>query len=164
MSRATAALTLRQLRPPRRTDGIVSQIKDLIYRGALRPGERLPLTVTAAGKVLLADLPPAELQAILRRRGFPRLTPKSLTSRRARDGELRQVREQGVGWSREECAVGLLSLAAPVRSGGRTMAAISIACPTNLVDGPALSELTRRLRQAAAQLSARLEGAGESGP
>lgn len=128
-----------------------------------RPGERLPLTVTAAGKVLLADLPPAEVQVILRRRGFPKLTPKSLTSRRVLDEELRQVREQGVGWSREECAVGLLSLAAPVRSGGRTIAAISIACPTNLVDGPALTELPRRVRQAAAQLSARLDSAGESG-
>ncbi|MGH7317469.1 MAG: IclR family transcriptional regulator [Candidatus Rokuibacteriota bacterium] len=126
-----------------------------------RSGERLPLTVTAAGKVLLADLPRRDLTAILKRRGLRRLTPKSLTSRHALELELRRVKREGIGWSREECAVGLLSLAVPVRI-GRTVAALSIACPTNLVKSShTVSDLIRSLRDAAARLVAALEGAGE---
>jgi GntR family transcriptional repressor for pyruvate dehydrogenase complex len=42
MSPTATARDLRRLRPPRRTDGIVAQVRDLILRGSLRPGERLP--------------------------------------------------------------------------------------------------------------------------
>jgi GntR family transcriptional repressor for pyruvate dehydrogenase complex len=37
-----AALDLTRLRPLRRTDNIVAQVRELILNGALRPGERLP--------------------------------------------------------------------------------------------------------------------------
>jgi len=42
MLRRPPSLDLRRLRPPRRTDGIAAQLRDLILRGAMRPGERLP--------------------------------------------------------------------------------------------------------------------------
>ncbi len=42
MRRTAIALELRRLVAPRRIDGIVAQVKDLVLRGRLRPGERLP--------------------------------------------------------------------------------------------------------------------------
>src|SRR5690606_24169085 len=109
-----------------------------------------------AGKVLLADLPPEEADELLRRQGMPRLTSKSLASRQALARELARVRRQGIGWGREESAVGLLALAAPVRHAGRTVAALGVACPTNLADARGVDELVHRVRAAADELSSRL--------
>jgi DNA-binding IclR family transcriptional regulator len=86
-------------------------------------GHRLPVSVSAAGKVLLADHPPEEVRALLRARGLPRLTAKSVTSASAFVNELRRVRREGVGFSREEFALGVLTVAVPVRKDGTTIAA-----------------------------------------
>lgn len=127
-----------------------------VRAAAMRAGDRLPLSVTAAGKVLLADLPRGEAEATLRRQGTPRLAPGSVTSRAALLRELAQARRDGIGWSREEAAAGLLALAAPVRRAGRAVAALSVACPIKLLDARGVDELARRLRRAADELSDRL--------
>lgn len=127
-----------------------------VRAGARRAGERLPVSVSAAGKVLLAALPTDEAEAILRRQGLSRSTPNSLASREAMLRELARVRCDGIGWSREEAAIGLVALAAPVRRGDRTVAALSMVCPTNLLDTPGLDELAHRVRRAATELSRRL--------
>ncbi len=128
-----------------------------VRAAAMRAGDRLSVSTSAAGKVLLADLPRNEAEAIVRRQGMPRLAPASLTSREALLQELIRVRREGIGWSREEAAVGLLALAAPVRHKNRVVAALSVVCPTNLVDGRSLEALTREVRAAADALSNRLE-------
>lgn len=127
-----------------------------VRAAAMQAGDRLPLSVSAAGKVLLASLPPGEAGAILRRRALPRLTPKSPVSRERLLRELARVRREGTGWSREESALGLVSVAAPVRAGARTVAALSVTCPTNLVSASSLDDLARRVRRAAEALSRRL--------
>lgn len=127
-----------------------------VRAAAMKMGDRLPLSVSAAGKVLLAGLPPADADAVLRRQGMPRMTPKSLASRQALARELARVRRDGIGWGREESAVGLLALAAPVRRAGRTVAALGVACPTNLADARGLEALAHRVRAAADELSHRL--------
>ncbi len=127
-----------------------------VRAAAMKAGDRLPVSVSAAGKVLVADLPAAEADALLRRQGMPRLTPKSIVSRAALAKELARVRRDGIGWGREESAVGLLALAAPVRRAGRAVAALGVACPTNLADARGLEALVRRVRAAADQLSHRL--------
>lgn len=127
-----------------------------VRAAAMKTGDRLPLSVSAAGKVLLAGLPPADADAVLRRQGMPRMTPKSLASRQALARELARVRRDGIGWGREESAVGLLALAAPVRRAGRTVAALGVACPTNLTDARGLEALAHRVRAAADELSHRL--------
>jgi DNA-binding IclR family transcriptional regulator len=127
-----------------------------VRAAAMKAGDRLPLSVSAAGKVLLADLPPAEADALLRRQGMPRMTPKSLASRQALARELARVRRDGIGWGREESAIGLLALAGPVRRAGRTVAALGVACPTNLTDARSLDALAHRVRAAADELSHRL--------
>lgn len=127
-----------------------------VRAAAMHAGDRLPLSATAAGKVLLADLAPQQAGAILQRQGLPRLTPRSKTSPQALLRELAQVRRDGIGWSREESAVGLLALAAPVRANGKTVAALGLTCPIGLVSEANLDELARRLGQAATDLSTRL--------
>ncbi|GIK83322.1 MAG: hypothetical protein ABS56_01030 [Lautropia sp. SCN 69-89] len=127
-----------------------------IRAAAMAAGDRLPLSVSAAGKVLLAGLPRHEAEAVLRRQGMPRLTPASVVSRQRLMREIAAIHRDGIGWSREEAVTGLLALAAPVQRAGRTVAALSMACPTNLLRARSPDQLARRLRQAAHELSSRL--------
>lgn len=135
---------------------LVVESKLRVRAAAMRAGDRLPVSVSAAGKVLLADMPREQADAILRRQGMPKLAPASVTSRAELLREIARVRRDGVGSSRDEAAAGLLALAAPVRHAGHTVAAMSVACPTGLVEGRSLGELSRRLRKAADELSGRL--------
>ena len=47
---------------------------------ASRIGLRAPVHSTAAGKVLAADLSPAELESVLAAATFARMTPRTITS------------------------------------------------------------------------------------
>jgi IclR family transcriptional regulator, pca regulon regulatory protein len=78
-------------------------------------GTRFPAVQTSQGKVLLAALSPAELEAVLAqpsRAGLPPYigrTPEQLR------GELTEVRARGWALADEELAPGVRSIAAPVR-------------------------------------------------
>lgn len=91
-------------------------------------GSRLPAHCTSMGRVLLADLPPAELDAYLATGPFAALTERTVSD----PGRLRaivgQVREQGWSMVDQELETGLRSVSAPIRgTDGRTVAALNIA-------------------------------------
>jgi IclR family pca regulon transcriptional regulator len=89
-------------------------------------GSRLPAYCTSMGRVLLAELPPAELAAIVPERLEPR-TEHTITSRAELEGVLADVRHQGWALVDEELEVGLRSLAAPLRdASGRAVAAMNV--------------------------------------
>jgi DNA-binding IclR family transcriptional regulator len=83
-------------------------------------GGRLPAHCTATGKALLA-FGGDEIEAPL----APR-TSRTITSVEALRIELAGVRAEGAAFDREECFPGLSCVAAPLRSGGRALAAISL--------------------------------------
>jgi IclR family transcriptional regulator, pca regulon regulatory protein len=89
-------------------------------------GTRLPAFCTSMGRVLLAHLPPEEMEALLSRIEFNRYTDRTLTS----VGQLRQVllsvRRDGYAVVDEELELGLRSMAVPVQNRmGRVVASIS---------------------------------------
>ncbi len=86
-------------------------------------GTLFPAPQTSQGKVLLAALSPADLDATLAipsRSGLPRYIG---TSRAALDEELVVVRARGWAIADEELAPGVRSIAAPVRDGTGTVRA-----------------------------------------
>jgi IclR family pca regulon transcriptional regulator len=86
-------------------------------------GTRFPAVQTSQGKVLLAALSPAELEAALAepsRAGLPPYIGRS--PERLRD-ELTEVRARGWALADEELAPGVRSVAAPVRDGTGTVRA-----------------------------------------
>ncbi|MFJ4472843.1 IclR family transcriptional regulator C-terminal domain-containing protein [Streptomyces sp. NPDC089424] len=91
-------------------------------------GTRLPAYATSMGRVLLADLPPAD-----RTLGPLRpLTPRTLTDPEALARILDEVHEQGWALVDEELEEGLRSLAVPVRDrAGRAVAALNTAMHTS---------------------------------
>lgn len=95
-----------------------------------RVGMRLPAHCSGVGKVLLAHLPQDEIDAIVRERGLPRLTPSTITDRQALADELRRIRARGYALDNEEIEIGLRCVAAPIRDAAdRVVAAISISGP-----------------------------------
>jgi DNA-binding IclR family transcriptional regulator len=89
-------------------------------------GVRYPAHTTALGKVLLAHLPTAEVEALFD--GFTLITnpQKSAVSRAARMQELAQVKKQGFAISNGELFPGIWAVAAPIYDGsGVVRAAVS---------------------------------------
>ncbi len=72
-------------------------------------GARLPVHCTAAGKALLARLPPAEQQAEITKLHLARYTNKTITTKAALRAELERIAlGSGMAIEEEECSVGRL--------------------------------------------------------
>jgi DNA-binding IclR family transcriptional regulator len=122
-------------------------------RAAPRVGSEVPAHATAVGKVQLAFDPGA-----LRAEPLTRFTPRTRTTPAALARERARVLRQGFAENREEWQPGLAALAAPVRSGGRLVACVALAAPAVRLRGARRVALARRLRAAAAEIAAGLEG------
>src|SRR5258708_6670860 len=71
-------------------------------RLASRAGRRVPAYCTSVGKAILAELPEAEVDAIVRRSGLKRITPNTITTPAALKEELRKIRTKGYSIDEEE--------------------------------------------------------------
>src|SRR5690606_8661798 len=107
----------------------------------LSPGTRLPAAYTSMGRVLLAQLPDAELDARLDQVALQAHTPHSLTSKRALREDILKVRKQGYSIVDQELDLGLRSVAAPVFAGnGDLLGAVNISTNAARVPLPMLRE------------------------
>lgn len=94
---------------------------------AINVGTRFPAYVTSMGRVLLAGLPEDELEELLGRVELEQLTPYTITDLDKLRAELAKVARQGYALVDQELALGLRSLAAPVRDrAGRVTAAVNV--------------------------------------
>ena len=90
-------------------------------------GTRFPALQTSLGKVLLAALPPEEVDRVLAEPSRSGIEPRWHPDRAERDAELRKVRARGWALTDEQLALGIRSVAAPLRDGsGRVIAAINV--------------------------------------
>ncbi|WP_066288818.1 IclR family transcriptional regulator domain-containing protein [Arthrobacter sp. B6] len=89
-------------------------------------GTRFPAYATSMGRVLLAALPPAELEAYLAAAEIKPLTPRALGTVRELLAVLEKVRAQGWCLLDQELELGLMSVAAPVHDGPKVVAAVNV--------------------------------------
>jgi IclR family transcriptional regulator, KDG regulon repressor len=93
-------------------------------------GHRNFANCTACGKVLLAALPDAELDRVLRDAHLPARTPLSITEATGLRAELATVRTRGYAENVAESNADTASVGAPIHDeSGRVVAAISVAGP-----------------------------------
>jgi IclR family KDG regulon transcriptional repressor len=119
-------------------------------------GAERPPHSSAIGKVLLAQLPPDEQTAVLRRRGLPAFTKRTITTVDRIREELGHVAEHGYATASEEAIEGLCCVAAPVRDyEGDVVAAMSVSVAARKFY-PRNEEYRRLVVQAAARFSQRL--------
>jgi IclR family pca regulon transcriptional regulator len=95
---------------------------------AVTIGTRFPALQTSLGKVLLAELPPDELERVLAQPSRSGITPLWQPDKAERDRVLQEVRTRGWALTDEHLARGIRSIAAPVRDGsGHVAAALNVA-------------------------------------
>ncbi|WP_255949247.1 IclR family transcriptional regulator domain-containing protein [Streptomyces odontomachi] len=96
---------------------------------AVQIGTRFPALATSLGKVQLAALPPDEVAAVLAQPSRSGLVARWQPDTAERDAELRDVRARGWALTDEQLALGIRSVAAPLRDGaGRVIAGINVNC------------------------------------
>jgi IclR family transcriptional regulator, pca regulon regulatory protein len=125
---------------------------------SLGVGSRLPAHCTSIGRVLLAGLPDAELDAFIAGAELEAFTEHTITDRARLRAAVDTVRAEGWAMVDQELEIGLRSIAAPLRVGGATIAAINLAAaaprvPVDELRGVMLPEL----RRTAELISAALE-------
>ncbi|MFQ5776726.1 MAG: IclR family transcriptional regulator [Terriglobia bacterium] len=124
-------------------------------------GRRMWLHATSVGKALLAHRPHSEVEEIIKERGLPKRTPKTLATRAKLLRELEQVRAQGYAVDDEENNLGARCVAAPVFDPlGQAEAAVGVSGTTGQIDGRSLPRIAELVREAARKISRQLEHHG----
>lgn len=96
------------------------------------PGSRRPIHATAAGKAILAELPPERVDEIIDDSGLPAETPRTITTEEDLKENLDKVRDRGIAFDDEENIKGLRCVAAPIHnSRGHILGAVSISSPAS---------------------------------
>lgn len=120
-------------------------------------GRAMDVNSTAAGKALVAFLPPEETLRRLGARVFVRHNSRTIVSMRRLEVELARVRELGYAVDMEEDEVGTCCVGAPVMgASSRPTAAVSIVAPKQHLSEAQVPYLGAVVKQTAAAIALRL--------
>lgn len=121
-------------------------------------GARRPAYATAMGRVLLANLPPADLDVYLDTYELVPVLPRTITDIDALRAELNRVREDGYALVNQELEEGLVAIAVPVRDRtGRVRAAINLSTHIGRKSVKEMRALVPAVRAAAADIEVGLK-------
>jgi DNA-binding IclR family transcriptional regulator len=140
-------------------DRIINVVEAIGTAGvALRTwvGQSCPAHATSSGKVLLSELPAAEVHSRFGDR-LESFTPNTLVDLTALEAELTTVRQ--IGWAavNEELEIGLNAVSAPVRDNtGGIVSALSVSGPSYRMEPSAFGDVARLTIVAAREISTRL--------
>jgi IclR family acetate operon transcriptional repressor len=111
------------------------------------------------GKALLSAYSEAEVSAVIRREGLPRLTSKSIVRPGDLCKSLHDIRERGYSVDDEEAQIGLRCVSAVVYDSlGEPHAAISVSGKTSRVPDDRLALLGKAVQEAALELTSVIGG------
>lgn len=104
-------------------------------------GIQMSMHTAAPGKAILAFLPPERIDEILETCGLPKRTTNTITSRKALEAELNQIRKDGYALDDEERLTGMRSVAAPIIDrNGSVRGSLSVYGPTHRFDDHLFAE------------------------
>jgi len=125
-------------------------------------GDEVPPHATAIGKAIAASVPAAERAALLGPEPYACFTDRTITSGKALERQLHQIRRQGFAEDVGEVEVGAACVAAPIFGGdGHPLGAISVSGLADRMPAPARPELGLLIRRWCDEISAKL---GYDGP
>jgi IclR family acetate operon transcriptional repressor len=129
-----------------------------LIRYTVNVGQRSPLHATANGKAILAVLPNAEREEILRALTLKRYTDRTITTLPALRSALDEIRATGVSVSVDEIVKGASGIAVPVYDrDGHLVGACAVGGPTDRMK-PRMRQLAADVKATARSISARLGG------
>ncbi len=118
-----------------------------MYSSAGRVG---PAYCTGVGKAMMAFLPEAELENVIEQQSFHKFTETTIVTADQLRAELRDIRDNGYGFDREEHEPGIICVALPILShADRALGALSVTSSTERHTLASLERLVPRLKQAA---------------
>jgi DNA-binding IclR family transcriptional regulator len=122
-----------------------------------RLGRRLPLYAGSAGKLLLAHLPEARSEEIIRHTDFIPLTPYTIIDVATLRQELEKIRRQGYAFSSGEWEAEAAGVAAPIfDQNGDIAAALTISGPAQRFTLDVVARYVREVTRIASQISKEL--------
>lgn len=132
---------------------------------AISVGTRFPAAATSMGRVLLAELPPDELNSFLTEVKLKSYTGKTVTDPDRLREILAEVAQRGYAIVDQELEEGLRSVAAPIRGAAEVgTAAINVSAHASRVSMSALrGEILPALLETAAQIETDLRARSPSG-
>lgn len=120
-------------------------------------GRRAPMHCTAVGKAILSTLPEDEVRQILKTKGMPGFTQKTITDPDVLITQLVEFKEKGYALEAEENEIGILCLGTPIFDySGRAIAAISVSGPINRMKDKGIERMGEEIRRAALDISAKM--------
>ena len=130
-------------------------------RFSVKTGSQKPAYATGSGRAMLAYMPEKEVLQLLDTFLFERLTPKTVSSRRALLASLKQVRKRGASTVDSGTVAGVLAIAAPIfGADGQIAAALSVGGP-NARMAERILAVEMAVKQAAEDISRLLGYRGE---
>jgi DNA-binding IclR family transcriptional regulator len=127
------------------------------FRFVAEPGTRQPLHVSAAPKAILACLPAAESGKLVGRVKMPRLTPRTIVSKREYCAELARIRARGYALDLGEHQEGVVCVGAAILNRrGYPVAAVTVTGPSSRMPKEALQSIGAEVRKHADAISGRL--------
>lgn len=131
---------------------MVESKQSIRHRIAL--GEAIALYAGAAGKLLLAFMPPDEVRKYLERVKLEPICRQTIQDPMVLLAQLEQIRREELAFSVEERFLDTLSIAAPVRDhSGNVIAALSITGPSVRMESRGTDKLAQEVRSAALDIS-----------
>jgi IclR family acetate operon transcriptional repressor len=128
-------------------------------RAFFRPGTRSHMHASGIGKSLLADLPDRDVEKILKLKGQPEFTVKTLTSSDSLLADLVRTRKRGWSIDDEERYLGMRCVASNIyNSFGEAVAGISISGPTVRFPDEVVAKLGPLVKRAAAKVTNAIGG------
>jgi IclR family pca regulon transcriptional regulator len=123
-------------------------------------GSRVPAHAVSSGRVLLAALPPSELDAYLERATLTKFTPNTITSKVKLRSSIDEVRLQGWAIVDQELEIGLRSISVPIKDQrGVTVAALNVPCPSSRISHDDMrSRVLMDMMEASNRITAALMG------
>ena len=119
-----------------------------------KAGKVGPAYCTGVGKVMLAHVDEDAAEEIIRQQSFHPFTTHTLTDADALRRELREIRENGYGFDREEHEPGIICVAMPIlTAGGRLLGALSVTSTTGRTNLAGLEGFVPVLRQTAEKIA-----------
>jgi len=129
-----------------------AEARRIVQSITISVGTRVPAAVSALGRVLLAHLPPEELDRLLNPDLLKPVTPRTITDPLLFSQRLAKVREQGYAIVEGEFEEGLISVAVPVfDADGNAVAAINVGTPMTRANAEQVLEQFLPTIQRAAQ-------------
>jgi DNA-binding IclR family transcriptional regulator len=120
-------------------------------------GSSLPAHATGSGKVMLAHLPPQELDGLFPSENLPHTTPNMIATKSELLRAIAEASKQGYAIDNQESEPGVWAVASCIRdTDGGPLAAISIIVPTIRLDNEKIAEWTQLVMEGAKEISTKL--------